>query len=170
MVDSLPLGAFTCQVTLGIVRPVIMERHDEGGVTTRTSSGYELTYTTELVFSNGMTLPVTVSLFGEGNKQIVIRDDRGAPQRIVGYAQGRSEVRDGSGDLIFVGHYYDTRLAWDLKGDDALTPHGVLAADHWENSFGKGAYAGHAFSLGVHFSTVAGSGAPMTGEARGRID
>ena len=58
-----------------------------------------------------------------------------------------------------------------LAGDDALTLTGTRTVDHWENGFGRGAFAGHAFSLGVRLTrggNVPGSGTP--GEASGQID
>jgi len=163
-----PKGAFKARITLEVVRPFILKRHDEAGVTYRTASDYELAYKTVLQFSNGQELPVTARLLPDMNKHLIVRDSQGKPEKVVGYAQGRSEIRSDDGSIIFEGHYYDTRIAWPLTGDEALTPVGTFAADHWENSFGRGAYAGHAFSLAVHF-TREGT-APMAGDATGQIE
>ena len=85
-----------------------------------------------------------------------------------GFTQGRSEIVDSDGNVIFQGRYYDTRTFQSLAGDEALTPVGVRICDHWINGFGRGAFAGHAFALGVHL-TREGNG-PFRGEASGRID
>ena len=92
----------------------------------------------------------------------------GRPAYLSGYTQGRSEIADGDGNVLFQGRYYDTRTFQSLAGDDALTPVGTRICDHWINGFGRGIFAGHAFSLGVHL-TREGNG-PFAGAASGRID
>ena len=146
---SLPKGKFTCPVTLEIVRAPTFARQEDGGVTYLIGRDYELAYRTVLRFENGAELPVTARLFGELNQQVVIRDTQGGPVQVSGYTQGRSEISDADGNLIFEGRYYDSRIAQELAGDDALTPIGTRIVDHWENGFGSGVFAGHAFSLGV---------------------
>jgi hypothetical protein len=98
------------------------------------------------------------------------RKERSSPQcgRPSGYTQGRSEILDTDGNVIFEGRYYDTRTYYPLTGDDALTPTGIRICDHWINGFGRGAYAGHAFSLGVHLTRE--HEPAFRGEAHGRID
>jgi hypothetical protein len=168
---SLPLGAFTCPVTFKILRPPTFTRQEAGGVTYLIGRDYEFTYQTVLRFANDTEMPITTKLFGELNQQVVIRDVRDRPVQVSGYAQGRVEISDTEGNLVFEGHYYDSRIAQALTGDDALTLTGTRTVDHWENGFGRGAFAGHAFSLGVRLTregNVPGSGTP--GEASGRID
>jgi hypothetical protein len=70
--------------------------------------------------------------------------------------------------VIFQGRYYDTHTFQPLAGDDALTPVGTRICDHWTNGFGRGAFAGHAISLGVHLTRE--GDAPFRGQATGRID
>ena len=103
-----------------------------------------------------------------GEPLVVVRDAAGKPAALSGYTQGRSEILDAEGDLIFEGRYYDTRTYQALTGDDALTPTGVGICDHWTNGFGRGAFAGHAISIGVHLTR--GGDAPFHGQADGRID
>ena len=85
-----------------------------------------------------------------------------------GYAQGLAELDDAEGRVVFRGRYYDSRTVRSLSGDDAFTTIGQAVVDHWENGFGEGAYAGHAFSMGVRL-TQEGE-APLRGEGRGHID
>jgi hypothetical protein len=168
---SLPQGKFTCPVRLEVVRPPTFTRQEETGVTYLIGRDYEMAYRTVLRFANNMELPITAKLFGELNQQVLVRDTQGRPVQVSGYAQGRTEISDADGNLIFEGRYYDTRIAQALAGDDALTPTGTRIVDHWENGFGRGAFAGHAFSLGVRLTregNVPGSGTP--GEASGQID
>ena len=146
---SFPLGKFTCPIKFDIVRPPNFTRTEEGGVTYITGRDYELAYRTVLRFDGGAELPVTAKLFGVPNQQVVIRDAQGRPTQISGYTQGRAEIYDPAGNLIFDGRYYDSRITQPLTGDDALTTTGTRIVDHWENGFGRGAFAGHAFSLGV---------------------
>jgi hypothetical protein len=95
----------------------------------------------------------------EGGVSYVVQSD---------YELGRSEILDAEGNLIFEGRYYDTRTYQALTGDDALTPTGIGICDHCINGFGRGDYAGHAFSLGVHLTRE--HEPAFRGEARGRID
>jgi hypothetical protein len=171
--SPLPRGTFTCPVTLEIVRAPTLKRHEEGGVTYLIGRDYELAYRTVLRFANDTEFPIAAKLFGELNQQVVIRDAAGRPVQVSGYTQGRSEISDADGNLIFEGRYYDTRIFQALTGDDALTPIGTRIVNHWENGFGRGAFAGHAFSLGVHLTcegNVLGGGTPLSGEASGQID
>jgi hypothetical protein len=86
--------------------------------------------------------------------------------RMSGYVQGLVEISNADGHPIFRGHYYDSRTVQALTGDDALTPTGQTLVDHFENGFGEGAYAGHAFSLGVQL--IREGDGPLRGEGRGR--
>jgi hypothetical protein len=171
--SPLPHGKFTCRVTLEIVRPPRFERHYEGGVTYIAGRDYELAYRTVLRFANGTEFRITAKLFGDLNQQVVIRDAQGRPVQVSGYTQGRSEISDNDGKVIFEGAYYDSRITQALTGDEALTPTGIRIVDHWENGLGRNAFAGHAFSLGVQLTregNVVGGGTPLSGEATGRID
>jgi hypothetical protein len=169
IVSPAPQGVFTCQVTLEIIRPPSFARVEEGGVIYLIGRDYELAYRTVLRFGNMAEFPITAKLFGDINRQVVIRDGQGRAVRVSGYVQGRNEIYDSDGNLIFEGHYYDSRVAQGLTGDDELTPAGNRIVDHFENGFGKGALSGHAFSLGVHLTREA-STTPLTGEATGQID
>jgi len=162
-------GAFTCRVTLEIVRAPSFTRVEEDGVTFLIGRDYELAHRTILQFGNIAEFPITAKLFGDINRQVVIRDAQGRPIRVIGYVQGRTEINDVDGNLIFEGHYYDSRVTQALTGDDALIPTGIRTVDHCENGFGRGAFAGHAFSLGVRLTREGGT-TPLTGEASGQID
>jgi hypothetical protein len=167
------LGKFTCHLSLELVRPATFTRQEESGTTYVIGRDYELSYRSVLRFADGDELPVTGKLFGELNQQVVIRDDRGRPTRISGYIQGRSEIYDAAGELIFQGRYYDSRASQPLIGDDALTRTGILIVDHWESGFGCDAYAGHAISLGGRLtrdSNASGGRPPLSGEVEGHID
>jgi hypothetical protein len=144
MPTTLPLGEFTCPITFERVRPPHPIVKEEGGISYVVQGDYELAF------------------------QTVLRDAAGKPAALSGYTQGRSEIIDAEGDLIFEGRYYDTRTYQALTGDDALTPTGVGICDHWINGFGRGAFAGHAISLGVHLTRE--GAAPFHGQATGRID
>ena len=163
-----PRGKFTCAVAFEIVRAPNPVRKEEGGATYIVQRDYELAFLTVLRFANGAELPIRAKLFGELSQKVVIRDARGTPVQMSGYTQGRSEISDADGNLIFEGRYYDTRVTQALAGDDAFTPIGTRICDHWVNGFGRGAFAGHAFSLGVHL-TREGS-AEFAGQANGQID
>jgi hypothetical protein len=115
-----------------------------------------------------IALPIRGKLFGENSQKVVVRDGKGKPAALSGYTQGRSAILDVDGSVIFEGRYYDTRTYQALTGDDALTPTGIGICDHCINGFGRGDYAGHAFSLGVHLTRE--HEPAFRGEARGRID
>lgn len=166
--DSMPTGAFTCEVTLRRIRAPEFVREEKGGVTYLVARGYELAYEATLHFASGAQLPVRATIFGELNQRVVIRDARRRPVRMSGYVQGLVEIRDAHGSVIFQGRYYDSRTVQSLSGDEALTPSGQGVVDHWENGFGEGPYAGHAFSLGVQLTRE--DGAPLRGHCRGQID
>ena len=168
METSLPVGEFTCPITFERVRPPRPVVKEEGGISYVVQRDYELAFRTVVRFANGRELRVTGKLFGENSQKVVIRDAAGKPAALSGYTQGSSEILDTDGNVIFEGRYYDTRTYQALTGDDALTPTGVGICDHWINGFGKGAYAGHAFSLGVHLTRE--QEPAFTGEAQGRID
>jgi hypothetical protein len=168
VLTSLPEGSFTCAVTLLAVRLPERVRQDIDGVTYFTARDYELAYETVLNFTSGVEFPVKATLIGDLNQSVVIRDAQDKPVRVSGYVQGQSRVSDSDGNVIFEGRYYDARVTQDLVGDDALTPTGPRVIEHWENGFGKGAFEGHAFSLGVHL-TSEGDARP-SGQATGQID
>jgi|SRR5271166_1583755 len=168
METRLPLGDFTCVVTFETVRPPQPVVKEEGGVTYVVQGDYEIAFQAILRFTNGAYLPMRARLFGELSQKVVVRDEGGRPVHLSGYTQGRSEIVDRDGNVIFQGRYYDTRTFQSLAGDDALTPIGTRICDHWINGFGKGAFAGHALSLGVHLTREGDT--PFRGEARGRID
>ena len=140
----------------------------EAGVTYVVQGDYELAFRTVLRFANGAEFPIRGKLFGEDSQKVVLRDVDGKPAALRGYIQGRSEILDADGNLICEGRDYDTRTFQALTGDDALTPTGIGICDHWINGFGRGDYAGHAFSLGVHLTRE--HDPAFRGEARGRID
>src|SRR5437868_15303933 len=169
MGTDLPVGEFTCPITFERVRPPRPVVKEEGGVSYVVQSDYELAFRTVLRFAGGRELPIRGKLFGENSQKVVVRDAAGKPAALSGYTQGLSEVLDATkGNVIFAGRYYDTRTYQALTGDDALTPTGIGICDHWINGFGRGAYAGHAFSLGVHLTRE--NDPAFRGEARGRID
>jgi len=168
MEAGLPLGEFTCPVTFEIVRPPRPTVKEEEGVTYIVQGDYEIVFRTVLRFANGKELPIRARLFGENSQKVVVRDVDRRPEALSGYTLGRSEILDAEGGVIFAGRYYDTRTYQALTGDDALTPTGIRICDHWINGFGRGRYAGHAFSLGVHLTQE--HDPVFRGEARGRID
>jgi hypothetical protein len=168
MAEPMPTGRFTCNVVLRRIRPPEFTRDVKNGVTYLIARGYEIAYETALRFSSGAQLPIKARLIGELNQRIVIRDASGRPTLMTGYVQGVVEIKDLSGQLIFHGRYYDSRTIQGLAGDDAFTPVGPSTVDHWENGFGEGSYAGHAFSMGIKL-TREGDG-PLRGEAQGQID
>ena len=168
MADSMPTGAFTCEVTLQPVGGPAIVREEKGGVTYLVRRDYEMAYETTLRFTSGAELPVKARLVGELNQQVVIRDAHGRPARISGYVQGRVEISDTHGRMLFQGRYYDSRVAQALSGDEALTATGQRVLDHWENGFGEGSYAGHAFSMGVQLTRE--GDAPAHGQGSGQID
>jgi hypothetical protein len=133
-----------------------------------TARGYELAYETTLHFSNGARLRVTARLVGELNQRVVVRDAQERPIKLSGYAQGLTEISNSDGLVIFRGRYYDSRTIRSLAGDEALTVIGQTVVDHWENGFGEGPYAGHAFSVGVQLTQE--GNAPLRGKGHGHID
>ena len=165
---SLPTGPFTCEVGLRRIRAPQFVREEKEGVTYMVARDYEIAYETTLRFTSGAELPIRARLVGELNQRVVIRDERGRAVRISGYVQGLAEIHDADGRVIFRGRYYDSRTVQSLAGDEALTPIGQVEMDHWENGFGEGPYAGHAFSVGAQL-TREGDG-PLRGEGRGHID
>ena len=165
---ALPTGPFTCEFSLRRIRAPEFRREDRDGVTYLVARDYETAYETVLRFENGSELPIRGRLIGELNRRVIVRDARGRPVKFSGYVQGRTEIHDTDGHVLFRGPYYDSRATQALAGDDALTPVGPAAVDHWENGFGEGPYAGHAFSMGVQ-ATRDGDG-PLRGEGRGHID
>jgi hypothetical protein len=165
---KLPTGPFTCEITLRRIRAPQFVRQEKQGVTYMTARDYELAYEAILHFTTGADFPIKARLIGELNQRVVIRDGQGRPVRLSGYAQGLAEIRDSSEFVIFRGRYYDSRTIRSLAGDDALTVVGQTAVDHWENGFGEGLYAGHAFSVGGQLTQE--GDAPLLGECRGHID
>jgi hypothetical protein len=168
MESSIRTGRFTCAVNFRIVRAPTFVREERSGITYLVGRDYELAYETTLQFEDGAELPVHVVLVGELNQQVVIRDTRGTPQSVSGYTQGRLIVNGSGGEVIFRGRYYDSRIVQSLSGDDSLTATGQRVVDHWENGFGEGPYAGHAFSLGVRLTRE--GDVPLRGEGQGQID
>jgi len=164
----LALGEFTCPIEFQSVRPPRPVVKEEGGVTYVVQGDYEIAFRTILRFANGEELRIRAKLFGESSQKVVVRDEDGKPVALSGYSQGHSEILDANGNVIFEGRYYDTRTYQPLIGDNALTPTGTRICDHWLNGFGRGMYAGHAFSLGVHLTRQ--HEPAFRGEARGRID
>ncbi len=169
MTGEIPLGEFSCPITFEMVRPPRPMVKEEDGVRYVVQGDYEIAFRTVLRFADGRVQPIRGRLFGENSQKVVIRDAEQKPVALSGYTQGRSEILDGEDNLIFAGRYYDTRTYQALTGDDALTPTGIRICDHWINGFGRGRYAGHAFSLGVHLTREEHQPA-FGGEARGRID
>lgn len=164
----LSTGPFTCEIALRRIRAPQFVREETQGVTYMTARGYELAYETTLHFPNGALLPVVAKLVGELNQRVVTRDAQGRPAKLSGYAQGLAEISNSDGLVIFRGRYYDSRTIRSLAGDEALTVVGQTVVDHWENGFGEGSYAGHAFSVGVQLTQE--GDAPLRGEGRGHID
>ena len=168
--DATPTGEFACEVTMRRIRGPEFVPEEEGGVTYLVARDYEVAYETTLHFTDGAELAVKARFFGELNKQVVIRDPGGVPVRTSGCVQGRMEMTDAEGRVIFRGPYYDARRVQNLTGDEALTPTSLYVL-HWENGFGEGPYAGHAFSMGVELNLETEGGAPVIrGQGRGQID
>ena len=169
MAADLPLGKFTCPVTFERVRPPKPRREEKDGITYVVQGDYELAFQTVLHFASGAELSIKARLFGDLSQKVVIRDGEGRPTQMSGYTQGRSEIADADGNVIFEGLYYNSRTLQPLAGDEALTPVGAFICDHFENGFGKGAFAGHAISLGIHMTRKDGD-AGLNGQADGQID
>jgi hypothetical protein len=168
MAHAMPTGTFTCEFTPRIIRAPQFVREEKGGVTYLVGRDYAMVYEMTLHFTNGAELPIKTSLVGELNQQVVIRDAHGKPTRISGYVQGRVEINDTQGRVLFRGRYYDSRVVQSLAGDEALTVTGQRVVEHWENGFGEGPYAGHAFSMGAQITRE--GDAPPRGQGRGQID
>jgi hypothetical protein len=62
------------------------------------------------------------------------------------------EIHDAQGRVLFRGRYHDARIVQSLAGDEALTTTGQRVVERWENGFGEGPYAGHAFSMGAQLT------------------
>ena len=165
---SLSTGPFICEVELRRIRAPEFVREEKQGVTYLVARGYEVAYEATLRFTGGAQLPIKARLVGELNQRVVIRDAAGRPARMSGYVQGLVEINDADGRVIFRGRYYDSRTVQSLAGDDALTPIGQTVVDHFENGFGEGPYAGHAFSMGAQL--IREGDGPLRGEGRGQID
>ena len=163
-----PTGPFTCEIALRRIRAPNFVREEKQGATYMVARGYELGYETVLQFASGARLPVKAKLIGELSQRVVIRDAKGRPVRLSGYTQGLAEILDSSGAVIFRGRYYDSRTIRSLAGDEALTIIGQAVVDHWQNGFGEGPYAGHAFSVGGRMTQE--GDAPLRGEVHGHID
>ena len=99
--DAVPTGEFACEVTIKRIRGPEFAREEEGGVAYLVARDYEIAYETTLRFVDGSGLPVKARLFGELNKQVIIRDPSGAPVRTSGYVRGRMEMTDAGGRIIF---------------------------------------------------------------------
>jgi hypothetical protein len=168
MAHAMPTGTFICEFTPRIIRAPQFVREEKGGVTYLVGRDYAMVYEMTLCFTNGAELPIKTSLVGELNQQVVIRDAQGKPARISGYVQGRVEIHDAQGRLLFQGRYYDSRVVQSLAGDEALTTTGQRLVEHWENGFGEGPYAGHAFSMGAQITREGNT--PARGQGRGQID
>jgi hypothetical protein len=168
MANAMPTGTFTCEFSPQILRAPQFVREEKDGVTYLVGRDYAMVYEMTLRFTNGAELPIKTSLVGALNQQVVIRDTQGKPARISGYVQGRVEIHDTQGRLLFRGRYYDSRVVQALTGDEALTPTGQRVVEHWENGFGEGPYAGHAFSMGAQITRE--GNAPSRGQGRGQID
>ena len=163
-----PLGTFKCDpFELRRIRPPEFIRSEKDGVTYLSANEYELAYQAMLEFREGERLPVRGKLWGELNRQVVIRDDQGIPVQLRGWIQGSIELFDASAHIIFRGTYYDVNLGVSLAGDEALTPT-ALHLEHWEHAFGEGQYLGHAFTMRVAMERAA-SGS-LVGMAKGQID
>ena len=171
MATAMPTGPCTCEFTVQRSGGPAFVREEKGGVTYLVRGDYAFAYETTLHFTSGVELPVTARLVGELAQLVVIRDAHGRPTRLSGYAQGRVEISDTQGHLLFRGRYYDSRIVQSLAGDEALTATGLRVTDHWENGFGEGPYAGHAFSLGVQLTREDATPLPpLRGQGRGQID
>jgi hypothetical protein len=108
MTATLAVGPFTCDVTLQVIRAPKFDREEREGVTYLVGRDYELAYDTILRFAGGEELPITATLIGELNQQVVIRDSGGTPVRVSGYVQGQTVVCDIGGAVLFRGRYYDS--------------------------------------------------------------
>src|SRR5207248_11190469 len=82
MASDLPLGKFTCEFTLEVVRPPALEREERDGVTYLVGRNYELAYRTTLHFESGGEFPIMAVLIGDPDRRAGIRDHSGKPTRI----------------------------------------------------------------------------------------
>ena len=162
-----PTGSFTCDITLRRVRAPQFTREDKDGVTSFTARDYHLAYETTLQFVDGARVLIRADVFGDVNRRLVVRDGAGRPAKMCGYVNGRVEIADDAGVLIFRGSYYDARVLQALAGDDACTPVGEAAVDHWESAMGEGPYAGHMLTLGGRMTRKGDE--PLHGTVAGEI-
>ena len=116
MANAMPTGTFTCAFSPRILRAPQFVREEKGGVTYLIGRDYEVVYEMTLHFTSGAELPVTITLVGALNQQVVIRDAHGKSARISGYVQGRMALHDAQGRLLFRGSYYDARVVQALAG------------------------------------------------------
>jgi hypothetical protein len=103
MATSMPTGPFTCEFTVQRSSGPVFVREEKGGVTYLVRCDYEFAYETTLRFTSGAELSVMARLVGELAQFVVIRDAHGRPTRLSGYAQGRVEISDTQGHLLFRG-------------------------------------------------------------------
>ena len=167
MAGGIPTGPFTCDLTIHRVKAPEFVRENRDGVTYLSAEGYELAYETVFGFNNGSKLHVKGKVFGEVNKQVVIRSSDGKPLQLSGWIQGSIELQNQNNEPIFKGTYYDVDLVIELTGDEDLTPKS-LRLTHWEHAFGAAEFLGHAFSMKVDMTRDLDSGA-LVGPAKGRI-
>ena len=133
MVLSLPVGAFECDLAIHRIRPPELVREDRDGVTYLAAEDYELAYETTLEFQNGARLPIKGKLFGEQNRQIVIRGSDGAPAQLRGWVRGSIQLFEAREQMIFRGTYFDVDLVIELTGDEDLIP-AVISHDTFVHS------------------------------------
>ena len=114
MVLSLPVGAFECDLAIHRIRPPELVREDRDGVTYLAAEDYELAYETTLEFQNGARLPIKGKLFGEQNRQIVIRGSDGATAQLRVWVRGSIQLFDAREQMIFLGTYFDVDLVIDI--------------------------------------------------------
>ncbi len=101
----LAIGEFTCPIMFERIRPPHPVVKNEGGVTYVLQGDYELAFRTVLRFRDGRELQIRGKLFGENSQKVVVRDAEGKPAALSGYTQGRSEILDADGNVIFEGRY-----------------------------------------------------------------
>ena len=165
MAASTPVGAFECDIALNRVTPPEFVRDVRHGVTYLAAEDYKLAYETTHEFHDGAKLPIKGKLFGEQNRQIVIRSSDGTPRQLLGWVRGSFQLLDQRDQVLFRGTYFDVDLVVELAGDEDLTPV-TLRLEHWENGFGEADYLGHAISLSV---SLIRKSAALTGHGSGHI-
>jgi hypothetical protein len=106
MEAGLVLGEFTCPILFEAVRPPRPVVKKEERVTYIVQRDYEIAFSTVLRFADGEELQVRARLFGENSQKVVVHDADGRPAALSGYTQGRSELLDAEGNIIFEGLYY----------------------------------------------------------------